>query len=93
MSRVRRSARTVEDPLLAAVRGRIKDAGDALRDNDLPRLPVWDEQVLQVRSRGALPRRAGQSAKGPAHCQRALKSMRPARMSDPCATLDMDHAS
>ncbi len=34
----------VEDPLLTAVRGRIKDAGDALRDNDLPRLPVWDEK-------------------------------------------------
>jgi DNA helicase-2/ATP-dependent DNA helicase PcrA len=34
----------VEDPLLTAVRGRIKEAGDALRDNDLPRLPVWDDK-------------------------------------------------
>lgn len=34
----------VEDPLLTAVRGRIKDAGDALRDNDLPRLPVWEDK-------------------------------------------------
>ena len=34
----------VEDPLLVAVRTRIKDAGDSLRENILPRLPVWDEQ-------------------------------------------------
>lgn len=34
----------VEDPLLTAVRGRIKDAGTSLRSNDLPRLPVWSEQ-------------------------------------------------
>ena len=34
----------VEDPLLTAVRGRIKDAGDALRDNDLPRLPMWEDK-------------------------------------------------
>lgn len=34
----------VEDPLLAAVRGRIKDAGDALRANDLPRLAVWEDK-------------------------------------------------
>ena len=34
----------VEDPLLAAVRGRVEDAGDALRDNNLPRLPVWDDK-------------------------------------------------
>lgn len=34
----------VEDPLLTAVRGRIKAAGDALRDNDLPRLPVWEDK-------------------------------------------------
>ncbi len=33
----------VEDPLLAAVRARIKDAGDSLRENNLPRLPVWGE--------------------------------------------------
>ena len=37
----------VDDPLLIAVRDRIKDAGDALRDNDLPRLPVWDEQCAK----------------------------------------------
>lgn len=34
----------VEAPLLTAVRGRIKLAGDALRDNDLPRLPVWEDK-------------------------------------------------
>ena len=34
----------VEDPLLAGVRARIKEAGDSLRDNNLPRLPVWSEQ-------------------------------------------------
>lgn len=34
----------VEDPLLMAVRGRIKDAGNALRNNDLPRLPAWDDK-------------------------------------------------
>lgn len=33
----------VDDPLLTEVRDRIKTAGDALRDNDLPRLPVWEE--------------------------------------------------
>jgi DNA helicase-2/ATP-dependent DNA helicase PcrA len=33
----------VDDPLLTAVRNRIKSAGDALRDNDLPRLAVWEE--------------------------------------------------
>lgn len=31
---------TVQDPLLDGVRSRIKDAGDALRRNDLPRLPL-----------------------------------------------------
>jgi DNA helicase-2/ATP-dependent DNA helicase PcrA len=34
----------VEDPLLTEVRGRIKDAGDSLRENDLPRLPVWNDK-------------------------------------------------
>lgn len=34
----------VDDPLLVTVRGRIKDAGDALRDNNLPRLPIWDDK-------------------------------------------------
>jgi len=34
----------VEDPLLIAVRARIRDAGNSLRDNNLPRLPVWGEQ-------------------------------------------------
>lgn len=34
----------VEDPLLTAVRGRIKDAGDSLRDNHLPRLPLWEDK-------------------------------------------------
>lgn len=34
----------VEDPLLVAVRGRIRDAGDALRANDLPALATWESQ-------------------------------------------------
>ena len=34
----------VEDPLLTAVRARIRDAGDSLRENNLPRLPIWGEQ-------------------------------------------------
>lgn len=34
----------VEDPLLTAVRERIRVAGESLRDNHLPRLPVWSEQ-------------------------------------------------
>jgi len=34
----------VEDPLLTAVRGQIREAGDALRDNHLPRLPAWVEK-------------------------------------------------
>lgn len=33
----------VDEPLLDAVRVTIRDAGDALRRNDLPRLPVWDK--------------------------------------------------
>jgi DNA helicase-2/ATP-dependent DNA helicase PcrA len=37
----------VEDPLLVAVRGRIKDAGDALRENDLPRLPFWNDKCAK----------------------------------------------
>lgn len=34
----------VEDPLLVGVRARIKDAGESLRDNELPRLELWSEQ-------------------------------------------------
>ncbi|MFC5167209.1 RecB family exonuclease [Nonomuraea angiospora] len=34
----------VEDPLLIGVRARIKEAGDSLRDNNLPRLSVWSGQ-------------------------------------------------
>lgn len=33
----------VNDPLLAGVRDEIRDAGEALRANDLPRLPMWDK--------------------------------------------------
>lgn len=33
----------VNEPLLDAVRDKIHDAGEALRRNDLPRLPVWDQ--------------------------------------------------
>jgi DNA helicase-2/ATP-dependent DNA helicase PcrA len=31
----------VNTDLLAGIRGKIRDAGDALRDNNLPRLPLW----------------------------------------------------
>lgn len=34
----------VEDPLLEGVRGRIREAGDSLRTNELPRLADWNEQ-------------------------------------------------
>jgi DNA helicase-2/ATP-dependent DNA helicase PcrA len=34
----------VEDPLLQAVRARIRQSGDSLRQNDLPRLELWSEQ-------------------------------------------------
>ena len=37
----------VEEPLLTGVRAQIKSAGDALRRNDLPRLPVWGEQCAK----------------------------------------------
>ena len=33
----------VEEPLLVGVRSQIREAGDALRDNDLPRLRAWGE--------------------------------------------------
>jgi DNA helicase-2/ATP-dependent DNA helicase PcrA len=32
----------VDDPLLTAVRDKVRDAGEALRTNRLPRLPTWD---------------------------------------------------
>ena len=32
----------VDDPLLTAVRDKIRDAGEALRANNLPRLAEWD---------------------------------------------------
>ena len=35
----------VNEPLLDAVRDKIRDAGEALRANDLPRLRVWEEHV------------------------------------------------
>ena len=37
----------VDEPLLAAVRDKIQDAGEALRDNNLPRLPVWDDKCTK----------------------------------------------
>jgi DNA helicase-2/ATP-dependent DNA helicase PcrA len=33
----------VDDPLLSAVRDKVRDAGEALRANNLPRLTGWDE--------------------------------------------------
>ncbi|MBB5786381.1 UvrD-helicase domain-containing protein [Jiangella mangrovi] len=35
----------INDPLLVAVRDRIRDAGEALRTNNLPRLRVWDKHA------------------------------------------------
>lgn len=35
----------VDEPLLDAVRTKIHDAGEALRRNDLPRLPVWEKEA------------------------------------------------
>ena len=35
----------VDDPLLTSVRDKIRDAGEALRTDNLPRLPTWDEQA------------------------------------------------
>jgi DNA helicase-2/ATP-dependent DNA helicase PcrA len=37
----------VEDPLLVEVRERIKDAGDSLRENNLPRLPIWEDKCAE----------------------------------------------
>ena len=34
----------VEEPLLVGVRSQIRDAGDSLRENNLPRLAAWGEQ-------------------------------------------------
>src|SRR6267142_2944111 len=35
----------VDDPLLTAVRDKIRVAGDALRSNSLPRLLTWDNRT------------------------------------------------
>jgi DNA helicase II / ATP-dependent DNA helicase PcrA len=35
----------VNEPLLTAVRDQIRDAGESLRTNNLPRLPVWDNRA------------------------------------------------
>jgi DNA helicase-2/ATP-dependent DNA helicase PcrA len=35
----------VNDPLLADVRNKIREAGDRLRRNDLPRLPTWEKRA------------------------------------------------
>jgi DNA helicase-2/ATP-dependent DNA helicase PcrA len=37
----------VEEPLLVGVRSQIRDAGDSLRENDLPRLVAWGEQCAK----------------------------------------------
>jgi DNA helicase-2/ATP-dependent DNA helicase PcrA len=37
----------VNDPLLAAVRNKIRDAGESLRTNNLPRLAEWDEHKCE----------------------------------------------
>jgi DNA helicase-2/ATP-dependent DNA helicase PcrA len=35
----------IDEPLLDGVRDKIRQAGDALRHNDLPRLPVWEKHT------------------------------------------------
>lgn len=35
----------VSDPLLVTIRDRIRSAGEALRTNDLPRIPSWDKHA------------------------------------------------
>jgi DNA helicase II / ATP-dependent DNA helicase PcrA len=35
----------LDDPLLAAVRDKVRDAGEALRTNNLPRLQVWEDDT------------------------------------------------
>ena len=35
----------VNDPLLTDVRNKIREAGDRLRRNELPRLPMWERHV------------------------------------------------
>ena len=35
----------VNDPLLTAVRNKIRDAGERLRTNNLPRLPTWEKHA------------------------------------------------
>jgi DNA helicase-2/ATP-dependent DNA helicase PcrA len=37
----------VEEPLLVGVRSQIRDAGDSLRENNLPRLAAWGEQCAK----------------------------------------------
>jgi DNA helicase II / ATP-dependent DNA helicase PcrA len=37
----------VEEPLLVGVRSQIRDAGDSLRENNLPRLDSWGEQCAK----------------------------------------------
>jgi DNA helicase-2/ATP-dependent DNA helicase PcrA len=35
----------VNDPLMTAVRDKIRNAGEALRTDNLPRLPTWDKHA------------------------------------------------
>ena len=37
----------VDAPLLSAVRDKIRDAGEALRSNQLPRLEAWSKQACE----------------------------------------------
>lgn len=63
----------VEDPLLAAVRGRIKEAGDAVRDNDLRRLAVWEDKCSKCDLAELCPRRPGEREDDPPRGNRTLK--------------------
>jgi DNA helicase-2/ATP-dependent DNA helicase PcrA len=60
----------VEDPLLDEVRTRIKEAGESIRDNQLPRLQVWDDKCSKCdlaelcREVPAADRRARRTASG-----------------------------
>lgn len=60
----------VEEPLLIGVRSQIRDAGDSLRETNLPRLAAWSEQCSKCdlaelcRDVPALARAARRAASG-----------------------------
>ena len=58
----------VDDPLLTTVRDKIRDAGEALRTNKLPRLPGWDKQRADPATL------SGCAASGPGADQRKMSA-------------------